>query len=141
MARIVFRTELIAYLMANKGEIVFLDNIMEALPSEAQRSSVRSVMRKFVDEGPFKITVLAAGNCWRVGSEDRAPTVAERGIAQNRSAQSMRELDQAAVNRSNGKADPGVDRIGPFAVIGEMADGSQLVRLEATNQMYTLKAL
>lgn len=132
MARTVFRPQLIEFLVAHEGMVVQIDNMMRALPEGASEGSVRSAMRKIIEDGTFQITTLAAGNSWRIESVTSAPIVKANPTSGNG------DFD----NREYGKARGPVNQIvGPFALLGKMADGAELVRHEPTGQLYTLKAL
>jgi hypothetical protein len=126
MARVVFRPQLIEYLLANKGQVITMGELMKALPEGAQEASVRSCMRKMIEEGHFQIRTIAAGHAWSI---DGLP--AARQEVPGRHA----AIDARARTVAHGAA------IGPFVRLGEMADGSALVRDENDGALYTLKRL
>lgn len=115
MARMVVRPKIIETLLAYEGQIITLSDLMEALPNGANSASVRSVMRQLAESGDMDITVIAAGNSWRLNSLQK-PDLSEKA------------------NPSAGKS------LGLFEQVGEMQDGSLVVRDE-DNRLYALKAL
>jgi hypothetical protein len=114
--RVVFRPDLIDFLLAHEGMVVKLDGIMRAMPDGAQESSVRHAMREIIEQGHFQITTLASGHSWRINGVQVTPSRATKGK-------------------------PSVKAVGPLEIIGEMKDGSELARDNSTGKMYTLRAL
>jgi hypothetical protein len=132
MARVTFRPQLIDYLLSCKGGVVTMNELMSAMPDGAKESSVRSAMRRMIEEGHFQIRTLAAGHSWAIdglpASQPKshpAPNVADWGVAKARAAKPV----------------PQGVAVGPFVRLGEMADGSALVRDENDGMLYTLKRL
>ncbi|QKY78625.1 hypothetical protein SEA_DRYAD_87 [Streptomyces phage Dryad] len=120
MARVMVRPSVIEFLTAHEGMVVNLVNLMRAMPEGAQESSVRNVIRQVIEDGTFQITVLAAGHSWRVD-----------GIT---------PAGRAVYGKS---ADAGKTKlmVGPLEILGNMEDGSQLARDNASGKLYTLRAL
>lgn len=100
-------------LLASRGRVVTLQEIVNALPKGAHESSVRAAMRRLSER--MHITVISAGNSWRLENE------------------SSPELTEKA-NPDAGKS------LGLFEQVGERQDGTLVVRDEA-NRLYELKAL
>jgi hypothetical protein len=115
MARISVRPGVIETLLAYEGQVITLADLLENLPRGAQAASVRSAMRHLIEGGEMDITVIAAGNTWRLNSLVK-PDLSEKA------------------NPSAGKS------LGLFEQVGEMQDGSLVVRDES-NRLYALKAL
>ena len=109
--RTIVEPSVIEILLGHQGVPITLDEIMDGLPAGAQEASVRSVMRRLVEGDKMDITVLSRGNSWRL--------------------------------ESNNKPEPKPDTsksLGLFEQVGEMQDGSLVVRDER-NRLYSLKAL
>lgn len=104
---------IVEILLASRGRVVTLQELMNALPKGAHEGSVRSVMRRLPDR--MDITVISRGNSWRLEGE------------------SSPELNEKA-NPDAGKS------LGLFEQVGERQDGTLVVRDEA-NRLYELKAL
>ena len=121
MTRVMVRPKVIEFLAAHEGLVVNLANLMRAMPDGAQESSVRNVIRQVIEDGTFQITVLAAGHSWRVDGV----TPAGKAVY------------------GDGKADAGKTKmmVGPLEILGNMEDGSQLARDNASGKLYTLRAL
>lgn len=100
-------------LLASRGRVVTLQELVNALPRGAQEASVRSVMRRLSER--MDISVISRGNSWRLEAE------------------SSPELTEKA-NPDAGKS------LGLFEQVGERQDGTLVVRDEA-NRLYELKAL
>lgn len=120
MARVMVRPSVIEFLTAHEGMVVNMSDLMRAMPEGAQESSVRNVIRKLIDEGTFQITVLSAGHSWRVD-----------GIT---------PAGKAVYGQSKATA-PVKLMVGPLEILGNMEDGSQLARDNASGKLYTLRAL
>lgn len=105
--------KVVEHLLANRGRIVTLSDIMRALPPGAHEGTVRSVMRRLPER--MDLTVISRGNSWRLEAET-SPDVSEKA------------------NPNAGKS------LGLFEQVGEMQDGSLVVRDEE-NRLYALKAL
>lgn len=111
--RIVVEPRVVEFMLANRGRIVTVQELMNALPAGAHQASVRNVMRRLMER--MDITVISAGNSWRLEA-DTKPDLSE-------------------------KADPAAGKsLGLFEQVGEMQDGSLVVRDE-DNRLYALKAL
>jgi hypothetical protein len=116
MARQVVRPKIVKLLMEFEGQLITIEDIMDALPAEAQTATVRSVMRKLMEDGEMDITAVAAGHTWRIGSIRTKP----KAKAEDEKLRLM---------------------VGPLEVLGKMEDGSQLVRDNANGKLFTLRAL
>jgi len=104
---------IVEILLASRGRVVTLQELINALPKGANEGSVRSVMRRLPDR--MAITVISRGNSWRLDDE-ASPELTEKA------------------NPDAGKS------LGLFEQVGEMQDGSLVVRDEE-NRLYALKAL
>lgn len=111
--RVVVEPRVVEFMLANRGRIVTIADVMSALPGDAHQASVRNVMRRLMER--MDITVISAGNSWRLEA-DTKPDISERS------------------NPDAGKS------LGLFEQVGEMQDGSLVVRDEE-NRLYALKAL
>lgn len=107
--------KVVAFLRMNAGIVVTLDDLMGYLPSGANPASVRGAMRRLVEGEELDISVVSRGNSWRLESLGKPDT------------------DEKA-NPNAGKS------LGLFEQVGEMQDGSLVVRDE-DNRLYALKAL
>ena len=111
--RIVVEPRVVEFMLANRGRIVTIQELMNTLPPGAQAASVRNVVRRLMER--MDITVISAGNSWRLEA-DTKPDTSEKA------------------NPDAGKS------LGLFEQVGEMQDGSLVVRDEQ-NRLYALKAL
>lgn len=111
--RIVVEPRVVEFMLANRGRIVTISELMSALPPGAHDASVRNVMRRLMER--MDISVISAGNSWRLEA-DTKPDISEKA------------------NPDAGKS------LGLFEQVGEMQDGSLVVRDEE-NRLYALKAL
>lgn len=105
--------KVVEHLLASRGRIVTLAELVKALPRGANESSVRAAMRRLSER--MDITVISKGNSWRLEAES-SPDLTEKA------------------NPDAGKS------LGSFEQVGEMQDGSLVVRDEQ-NRLYALKAL
>ncbi|AVP41521.1 hypothetical protein SEA_WENTWORTH_82 [Streptomyces phage Wentworth] len=64
--------KVVEHLLASRGRIVTLAELVKALPRGAQEASVRSVMRRLADR--MDITVISKGNSWRLENESNPDT-------------------------------------------------------------------
>lgn len=110
MARIPTRPTVVEVLSNNVGKVVTLRDIMLRLPAEAQESSVRNAVRKLMELG-MNITVLSAGNSWRLESLDTS------GFTQ--------------------RANPDAGKALVFEFVGVQEDGTRVVR-DADGKLYDL---
>lgn len=97
-------------LLASRGRVVTLQEIVNALPEGAHEASVRSAMRKLMKT--MHITVISAGNSWRLENESSPDT-----------------SDKA--NPDAGKS------LGVFELVGRQKDGTMVARDE-DGQLYNL---
>lgn len=111
--RMSIEPRLVEHMVANRGRIVQLKELVWLFPGGANEASVRSAMRRLAER--MDITIISAGNSWRLEGEE-APSTDEKA------------------NPDAGKS------LGLFEQVGEMQDGSLVVRDEA-NRLYALKAL
>lgn len=111
--RVVIEPRVVEFMLANRGRIVTIQELLNALPNGALDASVRNVMRRLMER--MDITVISAGNSWRLEA-DTKPDLTEKA------------------NPAAGKS------LGLFEQVGEMQDGSLVVRDE-DNRLYALKAL
>lgn len=113
--RMIVEPLVVEILRGNLGVVVTLDDIMSRLPRGANPASVRGVMRRLVEGPVMDVSVISRGNSWRLESLSK-PEMSEKA------------------NPDAGKS------LGLFEQVGEMQDGSLVVRDEA-NRLYALKAL
>lgn len=113
--RMIVEPTVVEVLRGSMGVVVTLDDLMARLPKGANPASVRGVMRRLVEGDKMDVTVISRGNSWRLESLSR-PDLSEKA------------------NPDAGKS------LGLFEQVGEMQDGSLVVRDEA-NRLYALRAL
>lgn len=113
--RMIVEPTVVEVLRGSMGVVVTLDDLMARLPKGANPASVRGVMRRLVEGDKMDVTVISRGNSWRLESLSR-PDLSEKA------------------NPDSGKS------LGLFEQVGEMQDGSLVVRDE-TNRLYALRAL
>src|SRR3546814_154111 len=109
--RMIVEPTVVEILRGNLGVVVTLEDLMGRLPRGANPASVRGVMRRLVEGDKMDVTVISRGNSWRLES----------------------------LAKPESKPDAGKS-LGLFEQVGEMQDGSLVVRDEA-NRLYALKAL
>lgn len=121
MTRTVFRPQLIEFLIARQGAIVTLEELQARMPAGAKASSIRSAMRALIEQGHFEITTLSNGHSWRIDN-----VTGPEGYG--------------AKPKQTEKAPIAASPILQFEMLGEMADGSVLVRSPA-GRLYKLREL
>jgi len=114
MTRIQTRPTVVEVLSNNVGKVVTLQDIMNRLPKGAQESSVRNAVRFLMTDGGMNITVLSAGNSWRLESLDNS------GFPQ--------------------RANPDAGKDLHFELVGEKEDGTRVVR-DSDGKLYDLVPL
>lgn len=114
MARIQVRPTVVEVLSHNVGKVVTINDIMSRLPKGAQPASVRNAVRWLMDEGGMLISVISAGNSWRLESLDNS------GFPQ--------------------LANPDAGKDLRFELVGEKEDGTRVVR-DASGKLYDLVPL
>lgn len=100
--RIQTRPTVVEVLSNNVGKVVTIQDILSRLPKGAQPASVRNSVRWLMDEGGMNITVISAGNSWRLES-----------------------LDNSGYNQ---RANPDAGKSLVFELVGEKEDGTRVVR-------------
>lgn len=102
MTRIQTRPKVVEVLSNNVGRVVTISDIMARLPRGAQEASVRNAVRYLMTDGGMNITVISAGNSWRLES-----------------------LDSSGLS-SRANPDAGMSLV--FELVGEKEDGTRVVR-------------
>lgn len=102
MARVQTRPVVVEVLSNNVGKVVTIGDIMNRLPKGANEASVRNAVRYLMADGGMNITVLAAGNSWRLESLDNSDL--------------------------SSRANPDAGKSLVFELVGEKEDGTRVVR-------------
>jgi len=113
MTRISTRPTVVEVLSSNVGKVVTISDIMNRLPRGANEASVRNAVRTVMELG-MNITVISAGNSWRLESLD----------ASGHSARSNPDAGKSLV----------------FELVGEKEDGTRVVR-DPEGKLYDLTAI
>lgn len=100
--RIQVRPTVVEVLSHNVGKVVTISDIMSRLPKGANPASVRHAVRWLMDEGGMCISVISAGNSWRLES-----------------------LDNSGFST---RANPDAGKSLVFELVGEKEDGTRVVR-------------
>lgn len=114
MKRVQTRPTVVEVLSSNVGKVVTIQDIMKRLPKHANPASVRNAVRYLMDEGGMLISVISAGNSWRLES-----------------------LDNSGFNQ---RANPDAGKDLHFELVGEKEDGTRVVR-DPDGKLYDLVPL
>jgi hypothetical protein len=120
--RVIVEPSIVEILCSSVGTVVTIDDLMVRLPAGANPASVRKVMQRLIEDGRMDMTVISRGNSWRVDSL---------------TSMSIPEPEPYMSEKANPDAGKS---LGLFEQVGEMQDGSLVVRDEH-NRLYALKAL
>lgn len=115
MSRMHVQAKVVEVLFLYEAQAITITDIMNELPEGANVASVRAVMRKLIKSGEMDISVIVAGNSWRLNGLSK-PDTSEKA------------------NPNAGKS------LGLFEQVGERQDGTLVVRDEE-NRLYELKPL